>query len=51
MDTSFENVNGATMEMKLGWKIKMNNLDEIHLHEKSIWNVDETIILIFLIEK
>jgi len=29
MDTSFENVNGATMGMKLGWKIQKNNLDEI----------------------
>jgi predicted small metal-binding protein len=29
MGTSFENVNGATMGMKLGWKIQTNNLDEI----------------------
>jgi len=30
-------VNVATMEMKLGWKIKMNSLDEIHLDESG-WN-------------
>lgn len=37
MGISFENVNVATMEMKLGWKIKMNSLDEIHLDESG-WN-------------
>ncbi len=30
-------MNVATMEMKLGWKIKMNSLDEIHLDESG-WN-------------
>jgi hypothetical protein len=36
MGTNFENVNAATMGMKLRWKIKMNNLDET-----LGWNVDE----------
>jgi hypothetical protein len=34
MGIRFENVNVATMGMKLGWKIEMNSLDEIHLDEK-----------------
>jgi len=39
MVTSFENVDVAIMGMKLGWNIKMNDLDEIHLDEKSRWNM------------
>jgi hypothetical protein len=39
LQPTFEIVNVAKMGMKLGWNIKMNYLDEIHLDEKSRWNM------------